>query len=109
MTHDELEAIEAKYNRVKNHNLTKHNHISLTKVANNVPRLIAEVKSLKRENDALKDDLENYASDFCDICINYFADADKAPCNKCNRLSVKNTTSYWQWRGLQEADSGVKE
>jgi len=62
-----------------------------------VASLIAEVKRLTRERDALFIDLKE--GTVCDYCIHANSYNDP-PCQEC---SSKN--DHWQWRGVQEGDN----
>jgi len=129
MTHEKLEAIEARCNastsgpwrfehtpynddpfRVGNNEfvisksiLSKQDANFIAQAKQDIPALIAEVKRLTRERDAAVADLNYFAGNFCDSCIHFHTPIEDAePCHKCTVLTHSDT-SYWQWRGVQEA------
>jgi len=129
MTHDELEAIEARCNtatpgpwkfehtpysddpiRVGNSEyiichsvLSKRDANFIAQAGQDVSALIAEVKRLKRELDAAKADIHTAIkspSNICDLCFKN---------NICDMFGRNDSTvrrcTVFKWRGVQEADN----
>ena len=96
MTSEELEAIEARLTMEVIHRLPT------AVLYNEIHGLIAEVKRLTRERDALLKDMKNAVSHMVSACyLCKFKETKESydPCNACL------ANGYWQWRGVQEADN----
>jgi len=90
MTHEELEKLLIKtgcYDYISSHHVEK---------------LIAEVKRLTRERDALLKDIKSaiaHSVGRCSLCKFKETKEYHDPCDACL------ANGYWQWRGVQEADN----
>ena len=116
MTHDELASIEARSKAIDSCGMRGRaycydecNSDCFVENFAHTKLLLAEVKRLTRELDALKKDVASNIDGVCYICVHKNVSAYKEPCCECSAFIVRSKTSYWQWRGVQEADNGVNE
>ena len=100
MTHEELEAIEARFKCRRENTLTwKAFHDVM---ADNFTALIAEVKRLTCERDAAIGDLKllsSRADISCRFCAHCLKEEHEKPCCDC----VGGVPDFWEWRGVREA------